>query len=385
MALHRIYFSPGMFGFGRLGSYDYFSHLERAFEQNLRAHGHEVQTFVVDVHPTASIRRRAGRLAELVGQTAGTDGGPIHLVGHSTGALDARIVASPSAHLPGIVGSPEWLGRLRSVSSINGPHYGTPLATFFATVSGQRMLYALSAMTYIALSVGAPPLAAASALAVAVGRIDNVLGLEARVFDRTTEAFLKVLAPAQSREVRDFLEAIKNDQGGVIQLTPEAMDLFQAGVEDRPGTLYQCSVSMAPSPSARRLIKSVIRPWTALSSTVFTTLYGISSRYDDRYPCAAPQLDPAHEKLLARAFGEIPGFRENDGVVPVRSQLWGRLVWAGLADHLDVLGHFEPHEAPAGVEKAGHKDWLSSGASYGRAGFEAMTSALAAGLLESSG
>jgi hypothetical protein len=272
-----------------------------------------------------------------------------------------------------------------SVSSINGPHYGTPLATFFATVSGQRMLYALSAMTYIALTVGAPPLAAASALAVAVGRIDNVLGMEARVFDRSTEAFLKVLAPAQSREVRDFLEAIKNDQGAVIQLTPEAMDLFQAGVEDRPGTLYQCSVSMAPSPSARRLLKSVVKPWTALSSTVFTTLYGIASRYDDRYPCAAPALSPDHERVLARVFDRVPGFRENDGVVPVRSQLWGRLVWAGLGDHLDVLGHFQPLQTLGGADAAPHKDWLSSGSGFGRAEFEAMTGALADGMLESAG
>jgi hypothetical protein len=27
--LHHVYFSPGMFGFGRLGSYNYFAHVER--------------------------------------------------------------------------------------------------------------------------------------------------------------------------------------------------------------------------------------------------------------------------------------------------------------------------------------------------------------------
>ena len=47
---------------------------------------------------------------------------------------------------------------------MNTPHYGTPLASFFATVNGQRVLYALCAFTFIALSLGAPPLAAASVL-----------------------------------------------------------------------------------------------------------------------------------------------------------------------------------------------------------------------------
>src|SRR5690606_12774285 len=115
-------------------------------------------------------------------------------------------------------------------------HYGTPLASFFATVSGQRMLYAVSALTFIALSLGAPPLAAASTLAVAVGQLDRaVLGMELRVLERTTEALLRALSPATSRELRDYLDAITKDQGAVIQLTPEAMDLFQAGVEDRQG------------------------------------------------------------------------------------------------------------------------------------------------------
>src|SRR4051812_35475663 len=105
--LHRIYFDPGMFGFGRLASYDYFAHIERAIGDRLRAEGCSVATYVVDVPPTASVRRRAGKLAELVARTAndendddGGGNGPIHLVGHSTGGLDARLVASPSAQLP---------------------------------------------------------------------------------------------------------------------------------------------------------------------------------------------------------------------------------------------------------------------------------------------
>jgi len=51
-----------------------------------------------------------------------------------------------------------WISRLASITTMNTPHYGTPLATFFATVSGQRLLYAMSAVTVMAIVV-APTMA----------------------------------------------------------------------------------------------------------------------------------------------------------------------------------------------------------------------------------
>src|SRR5262245_37399581 len=93
-----------MFGFGRLATYDYFAHVARALRRRFDDAGITLETHVVDVAPTASIRRRAGRLAELIDATCQLDNkgidGPIHLLGHSTGGLDARLVASPSARLP---------------------------------------------------------------------------------------------------------------------------------------------------------------------------------------------------------------------------------------------------------------------------------------------
>ncbi len=380
MAVHRVYFSPGMFGFGRLASYEYFVHLRRALERELGVDGNTVETFVADVPPTASIRRRAARLAELVAQTCDADdpaGGPIHLVGHSTGGLDARLVASPSALLPVPPGTARWMPRLASVTTLSTPHYGTPLAGFFASVSGQRMLYALSALTVIALSLGSPPLAAASALVVAVsrmGRLDRALGVELRILDRATDALLKVLGDARSVEVRAYLSAINDDQAALIQLTPEAMDLFQAGIEDRPGILYQSTASMAPPPSPIGLAKTVIRPWVTVSHAIFTALYAVTARLDERYPCAAHHAGAENEATLERAFGRAPGARANDGVVPLRSQIWGKVAWAGYADHLDVLGHFR------GGRGSDHNDWLSSGSSFDAASFGALTRALAAGM-----
>lgn len=372
-----------MFGFGRLGAYDYFSHIERELDGHFRDAGHTLQSYVVEVPPTASIRRRAAKLASLVAETAPDDGSCIHLVGHSTGGLDARLVASPTAHLPGAEDkASRWLDRLASVTTLNTPHYGTPLASFFTTVSGQRMLYALSALTYIGLSMGAPPLAAASALVVALGRIDRTIGVELRMLDRATESLLKVLEPARSSEVRTFLDAIKQDQGAMVQLMPEAMDLFQAGVEDRPGVRYQSVVSMAPPPTAFGIAKSVLKPWSAITRTVFTTLYGLTARYDERYPCAAPHAGDATERLLLERFGRAPGVRANDGVVPTRSQLWGEVIWAGHADHLDVLGHFPDDRPIAELGKGdAHVDWLSSGANFGRRSFDEITRATADGML----
>ncbi|MDF2694055.1 MAG: Lipase precursor [Labilithrix sp.] len=437
---HRLYLTPGMFGFGKLATYDYFAHVARALRERFNNAGEDLETHVVDVAPTASIRRRAARLAELVATTTRGDrgggvGDPIHLLGHSTGGLDARLVASPSARLPVDADRLAWVQRLCSVTTMSTPHYGTPLASFFATVSGQRMLYAVSALTFIALSLGAPPLAAASALVVAIGQLDRaVLGMEIQLLDRTTELLLKALEPASSREVRDYLDAITKDQGAVIQLTPEAMDLFQSGVEDRPGVVYQSTCAMAPPPSARKLARAMLSPWRAVSSTLFTTLYGITSRVDDRYPCGAPE--PAAAKALERAFGRSISLRANDGVVPTRSQAWGNIVWAGSADHLDVLGHYPSLEpdvtrlwsrwldrlrgrprAAGSIDKPGsprwkaaragevatevavegavrsggaaprtdadtrHVDWLTSGAGFDDASFASLMDAVANGML----
>ncbi|MDB4944959.1 MAG: Lipase precursor [Labilithrix sp.] len=414
--MNRLYLSPGMFGFGRLATYDYFAHVDRALTRRFADAGRELEVHVVDVSPTASIRRRAVRLAELVANTASDGEGTIHLLGHSTGGLDARLVASPSVHLPTSSESLAWLPRLRSVTTMSTPHYGTPLASFFATVSGQRMLYGVSALTFIALSLGAPPLAAASALVVAIGRIDRALGVELKILDRTTDALLGVLEPAASKEVRAYLDAIRQDQGAMIQLTPEAMDLFLAGVEDREGVHYQCTVAQAPPPTAGSLARSLGGPWRAVSSALFTTMYGITSRFDERYPCSAAELSPADEATLRRAFGTRPSGRANDGVVPTLSQAWGRVAWAGYGDHLDVLGHYagshpqtslwrsvvgrvttrtKPEDLAAVAAVVGgvkpvptaderhmrHVDWLTSYSNFDDDAFSALMDSLAAGML----
>ncbi|MDP1829262.1 MAG: hypothetical protein Q8L48_38715 [Archangium sp.] len=371
---HHVYLIPGMFGFSRLASFDYFVHVVHALERRFRHAGQELELHVVDVAPTASIRRRAAKLAEVVGATA-TDGA-IHLLGHSTGGLDARVVASPHSRYAHAEEAQRWLPRLRSVTTMNTPHYGTPLATFFATSQGQRALYALSVFTIIGLSLGRRPLGVASTLIALVSRGDQALGLELRVLDKSVERVLGLVDHARSPEVRTFLDAIKADQGAVLQATPEAMDLMLAGVEDRPGVAYQCTASMAPVPSPGKWLRMLRSPWRTTSLMLFTALHRITASVTGSYPCAA--LADGDEPTLA-----LPDVKDNDGVVPFRSQLWGKLVWSGPGDHLDVLGHYRDDRPRHGTDLR-HQDWLTSGSDFTHAHFEALLDAVAGGMLHAS-
>lgn len=375
MAACRVYLSPGMFGFHRIGSYDYFVHLDAGIRQRLRAAGREVEVHVVDAHPTASIRRRAVKLCTKISATAGGDG-PIHLVGHSTGGLDARLITSPSVNLRGAVGVPGWTDRIRSVTCINTPHYGTPLASFFATVSGQRLLYALSALTVTALSLGAPPLAISSSLVAALGGIDHALGIKLRIIDSLTDRVVRVLDNASSNDLRAYLRLLRDDQGALIQLSPESMDLFQAGVEARSSVHYQCTASYAPSPGVVHWARSLLTPWSHLSVPIFATVHRLTSLQSETYPCAPPEGHADRE--LERMLGHVPPPAANDGIIPVRSQVWGKLVWAGQGDHLDVVGHFQAERGDGS-----HIDWLSSGSGFDEGRFEAMLDAIVRGILES--
>jgi hypothetical protein len=222
-------------------------------------------------------------------------------------------------------------------------------------------------------------------LVAAFGRVDRAIGLDLKVIDRATDALLRQIDGVRSQDVRAYVDAIGADNGAMVQLMPEAMDLFIAGVEDRPGVRYQSVATMAPPPSPGTFLRSFPRPWSVASNAIFTILHGIAARYDRSYPCAASSTSPDVERALAHALGEVPDHGSNDGVVPIRSQIWGKLVWSGHADHLDVLGHFEgrrsvvvaPGETP-------HVDWLCSASRFDEESFASLVDAVVAGLIESS-
>ncbi len=373
--VHRVYLVPGMFGFGRLAGYDYFEHVRRELGDRFDGAGARWGLEVVPTPPTASIRRRARVLAETILRSCGDDDGPIHIVGHSTGGLDARLLATPGVNLGYLHTSGSFRSRIASVISVNTPHYGTPLAQFFATVSGTRLLYALSLLTVTTLTASGPPLTAASSLLAAMGGIDEALGLDLRVLEKSTEVLLRFLGERSQAEVREWLEGIRLDQGGILQISPEAMDLFNASADDAPGVRYACLVSASPAPKANTFASSVKTVYDALSRAIYGTIFTVTARPHPHYPL--PEVSAGVAERLRQGLGFVPEPHHCDGVVPTRAQLWGELLWCGSADHLDVVGHFRDSETPSV-----HTDWLASGASFNRARFAEAMDAVAQFVLE---
>ena len=363
---------PGLFGFATLGGFDYFVHVEEALSQRFAEAGVDCDFVLVSSPPTGSIVWRAQVLLEAVERTCGEEDGPIHLIGHSTGGLDIRLLASPTT-TPGL---PRWFDRVQTATTISTPHHGTPLAHDLTTLAGTRLLYALSLLTFGTLRFGAPPITALAPLIATLGKIDDALGLDIKILERTTDLLLSFLNEQGLDEVSDWFDGIRRDRGGIIQLTPESMDVFNAAVEDNPSIRYGCVVTRMPPPGPLKVASSLLSPVSALSAAFFTTLYVGASRPSSVYPSPTPT--PEVQDYLAQRLGKPVEPWLNDGLVPTLSMLWGDIVWAGTADHLDILGHFQ------GEKDTSHTDWQVSGAGFDESDFDEAMDAVANFLLDAS-
>jgi len=360
---HHVFLIPGMFGFARLAGYDYFRHIVNALEHRMERRGEEVVVEVIPTPPTASLRRRARVAAQAIHESASLTEGKIYIIGHSTGGLDARLITSPTTKLGIHEGGLVWRNRVEAVISINTPHFGTPLASFFTTVAGARLLYTLSLLTVATLTAGGPPLTVFSSLLAGLSRVDDALRIDTGILDRSTELLLRFVGEQGRQEVHDWLEGIRQDQGGIIQITPEAMDLFNATTENAPDVRYGCMATSSPPPAPKRLIRALRSPYAALSAAIYSTLHTFTSRAHPHYPYPEPPPSVRHE--LERRVGHTLSDESADGVVPILSMLWGKLIWAAPGDHLDVVGHFLDPISPSV-----HTDWLASGSKCNHGLFE---------------
>jgi triacylglycerol lipase len=338
---HHIFLIPGFFGFDNLGDLAYFAHVTEALATALVRAGAPYRLHVVKTLPTASLRQRTALLVGQMAEAASADDGPIHLVGHSSGGLDARLAVTPDVSLPGEVQAEPLARRVRTVVTVSTPNQGTPVATFFSSLLGQQLLEVFSVATSHALRTGRLP-------------ADSLTALRTRLLDD----FSSEHRPSLER----FVEQIGRDQDLLPQITPAAMDLFNASTGDRPGVAYGSVVSRVPAGGLRGFLTAGFSPYAHASHLLFTCVSRLAATTDRTVP-----LWPAQRAALRRDLGGEPDRKANDGIVPTLSQPWGEIIRAVTADHLDTIGHFHhPTHVPP------HFDWLTSGSGFTRKQFLAL-------------
>ena len=370
MAKRRLVFLvPGFFGFTSVGALSYFRDVEITLRRALAKRGVEARIVRCATQPTASIPRRADRLRRQVISHGGLEARELHFVGHSTGGLDVRMLLTPGVKISR-GDTEERIAQLtRTAISVNTPHHGTPLANHFITVQGQTLLLVLSALATSGQGRGAI-LAAAQAVAM-VARLDDCLGRNESALDRVAEGVLRKVRFDRRDPVWKYLGEIEQDQGAVLQLTPEGIELFDAAVTDRAGIDYGCVVAGVPKPRERLRAKEFMDPEFIALRALFRLLHALTSEPHPRYPYPKPAR--ATQRLLDRGLGFEATAATNDGIVPTLSQLHGRVVHVARADHLDVVGHYTLAGGSSG-------NWLPSGAGFTRQSFDATWDAVAAAI-----
>jgi triacylglycerol lipase len=364
-----VFLVPGFFGFSSRGAVSYFDDVERSLEGALRRRGVDARIVRCMTQPTASIPRRADVLRRQVISNGGFRARELHFVGHSTGGLDVRMLLTPGVKIA-TGDSEERIAQLtKTAISVATPHHGTPLANHFVTVQGQTLLLVLSALATSGEGRGAI-LAAAKAVAV-VARLDDWAGGADSPLDRLAEGLLRKIRFDRRDPAWRYLGEIERDQGAVLQLTPEAIDLFDAAVADNSGIDYGCVVAGVPKPSEEFKLKKLLDPEYLVLRGLFRLLHALTARPHPRYPYPKPTR--AIQRLLDRGLGFEATPQISDGIVPTLSQLHGRVLHVARADHLDVVGHYT-------LASGGTADWLPSGAGFTPEGFDATWEAVAAAI-----
>lgn len=157
---YPILFMHGFMGFSErsvmnVKLFDYFNGVKTILEQM----GYRV--FTPSINPLASIQDRSnqwlGCIDDILEQTSSEK---VHIIAHSQGAIDARVLATPIAHHCSTPHSGELYGQgygdyIASITSIAGPHMGSPLAdTSYDDEDNELML---DFVNFVAMMTGSTP------------------------------------------------------------------------------------------------------------------------------------------------------------------------------------------------------------------------------------
>jgi len=354
---HHVLLIPGFFGFGKLGELSYFSGVREAIESSFERLGLAVTVTEVPTLPMSSIRWRAALVLETLAAVASQAEGPIHLIGHSTGGLDARLAIAPTASLPSRVAFDAY-DRVKSLVTVCTPHYGTPVATYFTRPVGRFLIRTVGRYLIFMLERGQVPLKLLLRLGYFVVRARDPFRKRRGAFDELYDKLLSDLSEPRILELATFLKAVVKDQSLLFQLTPAGCDLLNACTAD-PKIAYASVVARATPPSFRNAWRSLRDLYAQIMFPVYAFLHRVAVRDE----LGAPPLSTLQLAELGRESA-LPVRADSDGLVPTLSQVWGRVLYFAAADHLDVVGQYG-----LSSQAAATGDWIPSYSPFGREQF----------------
>ena len=326
-ATDAVVLVPGFMGFGRIGRFYYFSEsITAALRGALEARaGRPVVVVPSWTRATDSLAVRQAFLLEqlqfLCGQLPALR--RLHLVGHSTGGVDAQLLTCdrPLADRSWTQDEQGLRGRIASVVAIAAPHHGT----FLARSMGARFL--------------SHPVRYLRGFATIARLIADVVPVV--LHHPETDDLLSGIT-RQAPKALAFLRRVWQHRELIEELDPAAMARLRARVTPEK------RVPLTSFVSAAALDEHAPTP----PDPLFCDLYGLVAEHTDaNLPGLAAAIARlrAHPRLIAGETTLEPsmlGAETNDGMVSSGLQLLDaadphELGGIVVGDHGDVIGHYD--------------------------------------------
>jgi hypothetical protein len=217
-------------------------------------------------------------------RTLQDDAGPVHLIGHSSGGLDVRLLLSPGVQLPTDLDVERHVSQVRTAVTVATPHHGTPLAAFFASLLGQQLLRVLSLATISVLRFGRLPVSALVQLGAVFARVDGIFGFNSALLDELFAQLLDDFSPERRRALSSFF-----DEWAATRRSSRSHPRGHGGVRrlraPRPGVRAGSVVTLAHPPSVGSRLAVGLDPTGQATYAIYAALY--------RLPAAVgPRADP---------------------------------------------------------------------------------------------
>lgn len=385
----EVYLVPGFLGFDELVELDYFLGVEAILERKLHRLGLDARVHATETLPAGSIHKRATKLAHEIAARHDPAATSIHLLGHSTGGLDIRLLLSPGSAVDAGGASLASMGderaanyldalsKVRSAIGLATPHFGAPVADFAVRHSLDSYLGMLGPILDNRAARG---LLRAGLLGVgALAKLIEALPGNWSFLEWISADVLT----GDPDDVLDYLHAVGEDVGALRNLTQAGTDLANALLRDRASVRYGSVVTGTNRPEGEI---ETTDPMLYMNTRVFRLAWAKGATGDPSYPYSgrAAELQSLHDADRAADLdvGDLTiDAHTNDGVVPTASQAYGEIIGVLASDHLDCVGHF-PHVERDGERVSG---WVNSGADFRGARFELIWDRVARFVASSAG